>query len=213
MGSDLGARFHAIRNELIWLYWRWGEFRVLFVEQPSRIALMDKSAPHFFSIVYDAFFETTLLGIARLVGPPKSGRDQFNLSIHLLPPLLAKPSLKQEVTNLVEKAKYAGDFAITWRHKRIAHRDLTYELKPTAAALPDATPAKVDAVLSAIRDVVNRVELAYCDSHTWYGDTSPWGAKAVLTIIRDGLLRRGDRETFWKKGERHPDDIDPPEKI
>jgi len=79
--------------------------------------------------------------------------------------------------------------------------------------LEEATREKVETALSALRDVVNHIEHVYCGASTLYGGPSPWDAKELLHVIRDGLLRQQDRRTRWHKGELHEDDITPLEKI
>ena len=48
MGPELGALFHALYLELVWVHWRWKQFRILFGDKPSRIDLLNASAPFFF---------------------------------------------------------------------------------------------------------------------------------------------------------------------
>jgi len=213
MGLELGKLYHAISHDVTWLHWRWGEYRVLFAEKPSRVDLMNESAPFIFQVVHDALFEQTLLGIARLVGPPKSAGNHV-LSIERFIALIADNSLRAEVTTLVEDARTAADFAMQWRHRRIAHRDLALALEETAPGassvnpLPVATRDNVQAALSALRAVVGKIELAYCKSSTHYA-SSPWGAKTLLRLIRGGLLREKEKHACWNRLERHTEDINP----
>jgi hypothetical protein len=214
MGHELGELFHETSHELTWMHWRWKQYRTLFGEKPSRIDLLNEAAPLYFRIVQDVFFEDTLLAIARLVGPPKSSGKQ-NLTVERFPPLLADPNLKEQVCTLIEKAKTSAGFAVDWRNRRLAHRDLDLSLGRSLEALPPATREKVEESLSALRDVLNCIEMAYCnDAHTLYDfSPAPGGAEALLYVIRDGLLREKDRRARWGRGELHDDDIDPPEKI
>lgn len=65
MGDDLGSLYHALWNELAWLYSKWEEYVELFGTKPSRIDLLNKAAGHFFRIVQDSLWEESLLHIAR----------------------------------------------------------------------------------------------------------------------------------------------------
>src|ERR1700691_2800239 len=149
MGPEIGNLYHAISREVDSLHWRWGEYRGLFGEKPKRIDLMNQSAPFFFRVVHDALFVGTLLGIARLVGPPYSfGKP--NLTIRRFEALIADDSLKAEVAALVERARAEANFAMDWRNRQIAHRDLHLALNVSPNPLPTATKEKVDSALSAL---------------------------------------------------------------
>ncbi len=212
MGQKLGELFHATWSELTWAHWRWQQYRTLFGEKPSRIDLLNEAAPLFFRIVHNVFFEDTLLAIARLVGPPKSHR-KTNLTVQRFPPLLADPSLRDEVRALIEKAKTCAAFAIDWRNRRIAHRDLDLILRTSPQPLAVATHELVEESLSALRDVLNRIEVGYCRSATSYYSPTTGDAEALLYVIRDGLLRERDRHARRDRGELHDEHIKPPEAV
>jgi hypothetical protein len=212
MGSELGPIFHAISNELTWVHWRWNQYRILFGEKPSHIELLNESAPFFFRVIQDALFEETLLGISRLIGPPQSvGKP--NLTIRRLTPL-CEPKIRDQIETLVGVAKDAGEFANDWRNRHIAHRDLDLALGRPAKMLETATREKVEASLSALRDVLNTIEHEYCKGTiTLYYSPTPSDARSLLHVLRDGLLREKDRQECWNRSERHADDIKPLEPI
>jgi hypothetical protein len=127
MGEDLGRFYHALSNELAWLYLKWGEYEALFGTKPSRIDLINKAAGEFFRIIQDGLWEDALLHIARLTDSPRSvGKD--NLSIRGLPALIEKPELRQTVQELVDVALQKTGFARDWRNRHIAHKDLKLAL-------------------------------------------------------------------------------------
>lgn len=213
MGQELGELFYAASTELTWIHWRWKQYRILFGEKPSRIDLLNEAAPLFFRIVQDVFFEDTLLAIARLVGPPKSVR-KTNLTVERFPPLLADLNLRDEVCELIAKAKTCAAFALDWRNRRLAHRDLELILGASPQPLPPATRQKIEESLSALRDVMNHIEIKFCDSVTGYAySPTPGDAEELLYVIQGGLLRERDRREQWARGELHGDDIKPPEAV
>jgi hypothetical protein len=213
MGPELGELFRAESDELTWIHWRWNQFRVLFGEKPSRIDLLNEAAPFFFQVVHDVLFEGTLLAIASFVGPPKS-TGKSNLTIERLPPMLGDTSLRNEVQVLIAQAKASAAFAIDWRNRHIAHRDLSLILGKPTPILEVATREKVEAALLAFRNVLNRIEVEYCNAETAYAfKPSPWGAENLLHVIRDGLLRESDRQARWDRGELHDDDLTPAEEV
>jgi len=210
MGVELGELFRATSNEVSWIHWRWNQYRILFGERPSRIDLLNEAAPFFFHIVQDVFFEDTLLAIARLVAWPES-YGQSNLTIRRFLPLIDDPNLRDKISKLIDRAATCAAFAVDWRHRHLAHRDLDLALNTSSQPLKLATREKVEESLSALRDVLNCIEGHYCDAHTLYsGPAVPGDADALLYVIRDGLLRERDRHARWDRGERHDDDVNPP---
>jgi AbiU2 len=208
MGPELGTLYHAISNELATLHWRWQQYRELFGEKPSRFDWMNQSASFFFHVFHDMAFESTILGIARLVGPPKSAGNQV-VSIQRFISFIADDGLRADVAALVEDSRTAADFAMQWRHRRIAHLDLELALRNVPVEpLPEATRANVEAALASLRAVMGRIERAYCKSSTAYAK-SPWGAQTLLYYVRGGVLRENEKRECWNRGERHADDINP----
>jgi AbiU2 len=201
--------FHATSSELVWMHWRWKQHRTLFGDKQSRIELLNGAAPFFFRMVHDVFFEDTLLAIARLVGPRESV-DKPNLTIRRFPLLLGDLKLRDEVCGLVETAKKSAAFAIEWRNRRLAHRDLDLILKRNSQTLAPATRDQVEGSLLALRDVMNRIEVEYCNAATRYASPAPGDAEALLYVIRDGLLRDRERRERVKRGELLDEDIRPP---
>lgn len=212
MGQKLGELFHATSEELTEVHWRWNQYRVLFGEKPSRIDLLNEAAPFFFRIVHDVLFEDTMLAIARLVGPIKSA-GKPNLSIERFLPLLADTKLHDEVDLLIRQVRDEAAFTQEYRNRRIAHRDLGLSLGKSAM-LAAVTRQSIEKCLATLRDILDRIEDFYCNAHTAY-TFSPdgWGAKALLYVIRDGLLRRKEKRECWHRLERHQDDINPPGEI
>ena len=45
MGGELGSVFSALSDELVWLHWRWKQYRTLFGEKFSRIEMLNDAAP------------------------------------------------------------------------------------------------------------------------------------------------------------------------
>jgi hypothetical protein len=168
--------------------------------------------PLFFRIVHNVLFEDTLLAVARLVGPPKS-LNKPNLTVERFPPLLVDVNLQDEVSSLIQKAKASTAFAVDWRNRRLAHRDLDLSLKRNQQALAPATREKVEASLSALRDVLNRIEKKFCNAATVYYSPTPGDAEALLCVIRDGVQWDRDRCERLKRGELRGEDMKPPEAL
>ena len=200
MGQKLGELFYATSIELSRAHWRWEQYRILFGEGQRQIDLLNEAAPIFFGIVHDVLFEDTLLAIARLVERPKPSGKRV-LTVKRFPPLLADPNLKEQVCTLIGKAKTSAQFAIDWRNRRLAHRDLDLSLSRSLEPLPPATREKVEESLSALRAVLDCIEIENCDGHVLYDISSvPGGAKSLVRVIKGGLLRQRDRRARWERG-------------
>jgi len=66
LGDELGSLYHELWNDVVRLHSKWDEFIELFGSKPSRVELLNKSAPLFFRTAQDSLWESTLLHITRL---------------------------------------------------------------------------------------------------------------------------------------------------
>lgn len=201
MGEELGRFYHALSNELAWLYLKWGEYVALFGTKPSRINLLNKAAGNFFRIIQDGLWEDVLLHIARLTDAPKSmGRE--NLSIRGLPPLIAKAELRKNIEELIDLALAKSEFARDWRNRHIAHKDLKLALADGAEPLKGASRASVKEALAAIAETLNAVSRDYLDSTTMFEGLGAYrGAESLLYVVDDGLKAEEERRDRVKRGE------------
>jgi hypothetical protein len=101
MGEPLGTLFSALWQEVAMLHVRWREYVALFGTKPERIDLLNREAPHFFRMLQDELWESTLLSLARLTDPSNSqgNRDRSNLTINALPALIAVQNYKAMSTS------------------------------------------------------------------------------------------------------------------
>lgn len=209
MGEHLGKLYHALWQEVAWLYMKWGEYESLYGTNPSRIDLMNKVAPLFFRIVQDSLWEETILHIARLTDSPKSmGKE--NLSIQRLPILVGDERLKKTLEEKVEKAIENSGFCRDWRNRRIAHRDLKLAIEDGITPLKAASRKAIKDALSSIVDVLNAMSLHYKDSTTIFdGPTGYGGGETLLYVIDDGLRLDEQRKARLHSGEYSEDDFKP----
>lgn len=213
MGRDLGELFHATSSELIWIHWTWNQYTILFGDEQVRIDRLNEVAPFFFRIIQDVLFGDTLLAIARFVGPPESV-NKPNLTIQRFRALLTDQESKDQLRALVDEAKITTAFAVDWRNRHLAHRDLDLTLGRSTEQLAPASREMVKQALSSLRDVVNWVEIKYCDSNTLYDFSSePGDAQSLLYVIQQGQLHVQERHERWQRGDLRDDDFEPPEAI
>ena len=212
MGEALGKVFHALWQEVAWLYTKWGEYEALYGTKPSRIELMNQSAPRFFRIVQDSLWEETLMHIARLTDPPETGKKEKreNLSIQRLLLLEPDEALKQALEEKINAAKSKSDFCRDWRNRRIAHCDLHLALDIGIYPLQPASRKAVKEALSAIADVLNAVTLHYSDSTTKFDTSNSFGGgESLLYVIDDGLRMIEEREERIQSGNFKHSDFEP----
>lgn len=209
MGEDLGRFYHALSNELAWVYLKWGEYVALFGTKPSRIDLLNKAAGNFFRIIQDGLWEDVLLHIARLTDSPRSmgSMGKENLSIRGLPPFITKPEVRETIQGSIVAALTRSEFARDWRNRHIAHKDLKLALADGAEPLISASRAAVKDALAAIADVLNTLSREYLDSTTMLEGLGAYrGAESLLYVLDGGLRAEQERRDRLETGEHRVDD-------
>src|SRR5665213_1119950 len=209
MGEALGEIYSALWQEVAVLHFDWHEYNELFGAKPERIILMNEVAPHFFRLIQDRLWGTTLLHLARLTDPAKSpGNDKTNLSIKGLANLITDAKLKEQVSKLVDEAVKSTEFARDWRNRLIGHRDLKLALEQPTTPLAQGSRAQVKAALKAIADVLNAIEGHYFRSETRFDLGGPLGgAVSLLHVLDAGLRAEEARRKRFEEGKPLPDDF------
>jgi hypothetical protein len=136
MGEPLGAQFAALFQEVASLHMVRGEFAELFGEE-RHVTVLNQAAPAMFHIIGHALWELTLLEIARLTDPPKTGRKK-NLTIQNLPELV-KPEVRADVQKLVHAALERSDVFRDRRNRQLVHLDLDLLTDQSTKPLEAAT--------------------------------------------------------------------------
>ena len=211
MGEALGKVFHALWQEVAWLYTKWGEYEALYGTKQSRIELMNRSAPRLFRIIQDSLWEETLLHIARLTDPPETGKKEKreNLSIQQLLLLEPDEALKHTLEEKINTAKDKSNFCRDWRNRRIAHRDLHLAIDTGIHPLQPASRKAVKEAMGALADVLNTITLHYKDSTTLFDIPSGYGGgESLLYVINDGLKMIEEREERLLSGNFKDSDFE-----
>ena len=201
MGTELGAIYNALWQQLAWLHSKWAEYVDLFGTKESRVALMNEAAPRFFRIVQDSIWDDVLIHIARLTDPPKSA-GRANLTIQRLPALVGA-AVKAEVNGKIAVALTRSAFARDWRNRRIAHGDYELALDLSAAIpLAPASRQMVCEALESVCDVINAVGLHYLDSTSFFDSrSSHQGAVSLLHVIAAELEAERERSARIQSGQ------------
>ena len=201
MGKNLGEIFYAIWQEIASLSNKWNEYVTLFGTKPSRIDILNNSAPSFFRIVQDTLWENIILHIAKVSDPVKScGKD--NLTIQKFTEFIADPG-KVEIRTLINNAITKTDFCRDWRNRRIAHLDLNLAIDKEVIPLESAIRQKIKDALDSIFEVLNAISRLYsvptCKFE--YSIPSTGNAMSLLYILCYGLEHKKERQARKKRGE------------
>jgi len=205
-GDKLGSLFHELWNEIVWLHIKWAEYLELFGKAPSRIDLLNQSAPMFFRLVQDTLWENVLLHIARLTDPPKSS-GKNNLSIQCLSSLVDE-EIKEIITKQITNAKEKTNFCRDWRNRHIAHCDLKLAMGEQSEPLKPASRAVVKDALKSIAKVLNTISEYYVKSTIVFDSINePGGAEGMLYVLDDGIKADIERRKRVESGKYLPEDL------
>jgi hypothetical protein len=212
MGNELGSQYAQLWQEVVYFHLKWAEFVVLFGTKPSRIKLMNMTAPAFFRTLQDVLYEETLLHITRLTDPPKTGfgkNKKSNLTIMNFKNLVTDTILLSKIEPLLDALDDLADFCRDWRNRRIAHRDLEIALEKTIQPLKNGSRLQVDKILEAIANVMNEIAAHYLDTSTHFKSGSPHGgAFALLHYIDAGKQAEKAKEKRWRSGNLLQEDLE-----
>ena len=209
MGAQLGAIFNRLWNEVAWLHVIWGQYVELYGTKPQRIDMLNQAARLFFRITQDALWDATLLGVARLTDPPRTGQKE-NLTIQQMPELIHDDSVKGKVNAAIDEALEAAEFCRHWRNRHIAHRDLALALSDNAKPLEPASRHKVKLALKALTAVLDVVSLHYIDGpNVFLVDAHPGDAQSLVDVLDDGLKADAERQERLRTGKIRPEDLHP----
>jgi hypothetical protein len=211
MGEALGTQYSLLWQEVVLLHRNWEQYVVLFGTKPSRIELLNQSAPYFFRMLQDDLWDVTLLHIARLTDPPKTGNKE-NLTILSFQTLVDDAKTKEKLAALLAIVKDKTEFCRDWRNRYIAHNDLDIALERSANPLADASRLKVKEALKAIADVMNAVDFQYFHSETRFDlGGALGGAMTLLYALHRGKKLQDECVRRLEAGEFNEDDLDPSE--
>lgn len=198
LGEDFGSLLYSLHNEIIWLTFRWTEFKELYGTKETRIELMNETAPLLFYMIQKVFWENLLVGVCRITDPPKTSGKK-NMTIRSLPNFLTDRDFKIQIESEINTLLVESEFCRDWRNRWIAHADfdLTTE-QHHAKPLAPATRKQLKEVIERIHSIYNKIELRYLKTTTVFGYLkSGRGAIALLHKIESGA--RFDKAEYEQK--------------
>jgi hypothetical protein len=179
MGVQLGGVYYGLFNQCAWLHMNWSDYVELYGVSPARIDLLNTVSASFFGMLDDVIWNDVLLHIARLTDEPRTAQRE-TLSILRLPTIV-DAAARDDVHRRVDEARARAKFARDWRHRKLAHSDLTLAIeKGNAKPLAVASRNLVADSLKAIAQALNAVEGHYFQSEVRYDLAHRDGALMLL---------------------------------
>ncbi len=188
--------WHKLQDRVVHLHYRWALFQQLYRAGDSAIDRLNASGSNIFHSFQQLLIDDICLSIARLTDPAQnSGNDNLSLAgLLVVLPADDLPALPEQVTALT---RLAAPFR-AHRNKRIAHADLGHSLKAAGGpVLPGITDEAIEGLLAALREIMNNIELKYCNGTTGYELThipADSGGHRLLSILESGLKAESDRD-------------------
>ena len=201
LGKEFGEYYNLLYNEILWINYRWIEYKELFGKKESRIEVLNESAPHLFYIIQKSLWESIILGITRISeNSVVSGKQ--TLSIKTLPKFIDEANFNNEIQlaikSIIIETKYCRDR----RNRTIAHKDLKYSLDKNAKPLKPLSRNKIDKILNSFFNLLNLIESKYFKSTVMFDFMmSEKGALSLLHILKDGLDARKELFKRLDKGK------------
>jgi hypothetical protein len=209
-GEDLGAVFHALFSEVVWLQDKWREYCTLFTDSVLRVDLLNESAGRFFGQLQAVLWEDVLMQISRLTDRSEMGKRE-NLSIQQFVRLCERTEFAARITSAVQQAADAAAFARDWRNRYIAHRDLPLALNRDAPGLAHASQKAVTDAVDAISAVIKLLHQEYLKFDVDLEVAGGLGdAEDLLRVLDDGVRAGRAREERFRAGMLLPEDREGP---
>lgn len=209
LGNDFGKLYNSLYNEVVWINFKWLEYKELFGKKESRVEMLNKTAPFLFFVIQKTLWENILLGIARITDPAKM-YGKSNVTIKALPDFIADESFKEKIKEKIESINSKSNFCRDWRNRWIAHKDLLLSINENAEPLSHASRKQVDESLEMIFELINKIEDKYFKSTTMFkllSSDNRKGAISLLCIIDDGLDSRKELLERLKSGNFDSNDL------
>lgn len=178
MGETLGPVYDELYNDVLWLQTKWGQLRSLFLHSTERRELLNESAPFLFAVLRGVLWEDILLHISRLTDR-SSVAGHKNFSVDAVAGFVEDGGLAVKVREIADRAIESAAFARKYRDKTLAHSDLDHVLQ-NANPLSPVEPDEVEAVLSELRSLVNRIGDHYLHTEVAIEDVRAIGDAEAL---------------------------------
>ena len=194
LGSELGTQYNLLYNEIIFISFKFQEYRYLYIESSeskTRISVMNQTASFFFKyFLRDLLWNNILLGISRIIDPPKTGKKR-NITIQNLPSLIEDKDLKKQIEDKIKSIIKETEFCRDWRNRWISHFDYDIQInKDTTEPLIDATVGKVKNLLKNISNLLNLIQHEYFKSNIAFDIPISDCSNLLIDYLKIGMESR-----------------------
>ncbi|MBL7847521.1 MAG: hypothetical protein JNL40_08645 [Cyclobacteriaceae bacterium] len=198
LGPEFGSLLYSLYNEIVWITYKWTEFKELYGSKESRIDLMNEAASLFFYIVQRVLWDNLLLGVARITDPPTTNGKK-NITLKSICPLVADNEFRIKIEASLKEILKESEFCRDWRNRWIAHMDYELVSNPQSAEpLKPATRDKLESILRRIHALYNSISAKYLDSTVAFEYTnSIAGSVSLLRRIESGI--RFEKNVYTQK--------------
>jgi hypothetical protein len=197
MGTQAGEAFAELMQDAARLHLKWNEFKALYVGSARRIEAMNKSAPGFFFLTQNSWWNDIILHIFRMTDD-----DRRVLSI---PKLSVPPELADGFKDKLATLKTSTRFAHTLRNEYIAHRnrEVALQVRP----IPASSVQQIETAIVAIDDALHFIDHHFTNrAPTMYTHLDILGgSESVIWIVRRGLKARDEDLAQGRLSVRFPD--------
>jgi hypothetical protein len=194
MGPEVGPIYAHLWVECVDLNVAWIEFETLFTDKDN-FETFNEEASRFLAHLQDLMVQDLMLRVARMVD---TSSKQENLSLPVLMNQLPSHA-KIALNSKFDGVKNECDFAVRWRNKRYAHKDLSVTLGNPAKPLPDVNRMKMGAAIKGISGFMDDVDQAFGGGVTAWGFNGGRASKRLITRLKAG--RKSIVESLRLPGE------------
>lgn len=198
MGNELGTLFHHCRQQFLATTILWDQYVTVFGNK-DRVKLFNAAGGSFAFNVHWQFLNGVVLGIARLLDPPATGKSE-NLTLSRLRNM-CDCSLSDQLGSILDKIGCQTATVRDLRNKVIAHNDLV-KVTSTAESIEYDSRANITSILTNILSFLNVVERHHMGSTTYI---MPMGNSDALAHLI--LLFRGNMVSEEERSSRRWDDM------
>lgn len=188
LGSDFGEYYYYLNQSVFGLVGIWDVYRAFFGTNEERVELLNRASGFVALTIQDSLHERVILGICQMTDPSAS-QGRKNLTLQALPPYIADPNRRDEVSALVAQAVSATGFARDLRNKLIAHSDFS-----AAVGSYQVDYSSIERIVLAIKSIIaplRYIHLHYFDSAQMYHATRPLPDETgFLRCIYSGISRQ-----------------------
>lgn len=199
--------------DVVWLHGRWIIYHQLFGTNEARIQLLNETAGTVTWILQHLLLHDVQISLSKLGDPAGSG-TRTNLTLRTLHAALetaGEGEVAATMKPLLETFDASCEKVRHRRNKWIAHSDLATKLSSRATPLTGPSREEIEAALSALRQVMNCVELHYTESQTAYehfvmnqdGEhliSALARAKCYRELVKEGVVPRDDFRKRFPRG-------------